>query len=148
MTDFDCDRIPAAREALAGRVIHTPAMPLCGSEIFIPEDAELFIKLELFQHTGSFKARGSCRVDWLEDAQRQRGVAGFSGGNFALALAWAAQSAAYCQGCDVENGRPYRIQGCRDLGAEVVLVDGIAAALPMLDKIEAEEGRKILHTVT
>ena len=40
---------------------------------------------------------------------------------------------------------PYRIQGCRDLGAEVVLVDGIAAALPMLDRIEAEEGRRILH---
>ena len=96
MTDFDYDRIAAAREALAGRVIRTPAMPLCGSKIapYIPDNAELFIKLELFQHTGSFKARGSCLgIDWLDDAQRQRGVAGFSGGNFALALAWAAQSA-------------------------------------------------------
>ena len=96
MTDFDYDRIAAARESLAGRVIRTPAMPLCGSKIapYIPDNAELFIKLELFQHTGSFKARGSCLgIDWLDDAQRQRGVAGFSGGNFALALAWAAQSA-------------------------------------------------------
>ena len=59
MTDFDCDRIPAAREACDPH----PAMPLCGSKIapYIPEDAELFIKLELFQHTGSFKARGSAR---------------------------------------------------------------------------------------
>ena len=40
---------------------------------------------------------------------------------------------------------PMRIEGCRDLGAEVVLVDGIAAALPMLDSIESEEGRTILH---
>mgnify|MGYP003344707976 CR=1 FL=1 len=47
MTDFDYDRIAAARESLAGRVIRTPAMPLCGSKIapYIPDNAELFIKL-------------------------------------------------------------------------------------------------------
>ena len=149
MTDFDYDRIAAARESLAGRVIRTPAMPLCGSKIapYIPDNAELFIKLELFQHTGSFKARGSCLgIDWLDDAQRQSGVAGFSGGNFALALAWAAQSA------DVpakvvmsKTADPYRIQGCRDLGAEVVLVDGIAAALPMPALILSSIGLSLIH---
>ena len=69
MTDFDYDRIAGAREALAGRVIRTPVIPLCGSKIapYIPDNAELFIKLELFQHTGSFKARGSCLgIDWLD----------------------------------------------------------------------------------
>ena len=78
MTDFDYDRIAAAREALAGRVIRTPALPLCGSKIapYIPDNAELFIKLELFQHTGSFKARGSCLgIDWLDAAQRHLGAA-------------------------------------------------------------------------
>ena len=149
MSDFDYGRIDAVREFLDGRVIRTPVLPLRSSKIapYIPAGSELFLKLELFQHTGSFKARGACLgVDWLDDAQRRRGVAGFSGGNFALALAWAAQ------GADVpakvvmsKTADPYRIQGCRDLGAEVVLVDGIAAALPMLDRIEAEEGRRILH---
>ena len=149
MTDFDYGGFVAAREFLDGRVIRTPILPLRSSKIapYIPAGSELFLKLELFQHTGSFKARGACLgVDWLDDAQRRRGVAGFSGGNFALALAWAAQ------GADVpakvvmsKTADPYRIQGCRDLGAEVVLVDGIAAALPMLDRIEAEEGRRILH---
>ena len=139
MTDFDYERIADARKALAGRVIRTPVMPLCSSKIapYIPDNAELFIKLELFQHTGSFKARGSCLgIDWLDDAQRQRGVAGFSGGNFALALAWAAQSAGVpAKVVMSKTADPYRIQGCRDLGAEVVLVDGIAAALPTLDRI-------------
>ena len=133
MTDFDYDRIAVARESLAGRVIRTPAMPLCGSKIapYIPDNAELFIKLELFQHTGSFKARGSCLgIDWLDEAQRKSGVAGFSGGNFALALAWAAQSADLpAKVVMSKTADPFRIQGCRDLGAEVVLVDGIAAAL-------------------
>jgi threonine dehydratase len=145
MTDFDYERIADARKALAGRVIRTPVMPLCSSKIapYIPDNAELFIKLELFQHTGSFKARGSCLgIDWLDDAQRQRGVAGFSGGNFALALASADVPAKVVMS---KTADPYRIQGCRELGAEVVLVDGIAAALPMLETIEAEEGRRILH---
>ena len=63
-----------------------------------------------------------------------------------MALAWAAQSAGVpAKVVMSKTADPYRIQGCRDLGAEVVLVDGIAAALPMLDRIKAEEGRRILH---
>ena len=149
MTEFDNDKIAAAREFLDGRVIRTPVIPLRSSKIapYIPAGSELFLKLELFQHTGSFKARGACLgLDWLDDDQRERGVAGFSGGNFALALAWAAQQAGVSAKVVMsKTADPYRIQGCRDLGAEVVLVDGIAAALPMLDRIEAEEGRRILH---
>ena len=149
MTSLDPVKISESRDALADRVIHTPVLPLTGSKIalYIPPGAELFIKLELFQHTGSFKARGaSLGIDWLDDEQRRRGVAGFSGGNFALALAWAAQQ----QGVPAKvvmskTADPMRIEGCRNLGAEVVLVDGIAAALPMLDRIESEEGRTILH---
>ena len=149
MTEFDNGQIAAARETLDGRVIRTPVIPLRGSKIapYIPTGSEMFMKLELFQHTGSFKARGACLgVDWLDDDQRERGVAGFSGGNFALALAWAAQAAGVpAKVVMSKSADPYRIQGCRDLGAEVVLVDGIAAAQPMLDRIEAEEGRRILH---
>ena len=94
MTSLDPKTISDSRATLAGRVIHTPVLPLTGSKVapYIPPDAELFIKLELFQHTGSFKARGaSLGIDWLTAEQRRRGVAGFSGGNFALALAWAAR---------------------------------------------------------
>ena len=149
MTSLDPQKIAESRAVLAGRVIHTPMLPLTGSKIapWVPPSAELFIKLELFQHTGSFKARGALLgVDWLSDAQRHRGVAGFSGGNFALALAWAArQQDVPAKVVMSKTADPTRIEGCRDLGAEVVLVDGIADALPMLDRIESEEGRKILH---
>lgn len=149
MTSLDPKTISDSRATLAGRVIHTPVLPLTGSKVapYIPPDAELFIKLELFQHTGSFKARGaSLGIDWLTAEQRRRGVAGFSGGNFALALAWAArQQNVPAKVVMAKTADPMRIDGCRDLGAEVVLVDGIAAALPMLERIESEEGRKILH---
>ena len=95
MVWFDSDRIAAARDQLDGRVIHTPVLPLRSSRIapYIPDGAELHMKLELFQHTGSFKARGALLgIDWLSDAARRNVIVGFSGGNFALAAAWAARA--------------------------------------------------------
>ena len=141
MENFNFELVDKARETIDGRVIRTPVLPLCSSKIapYLPPDCEMFMKLELFQHTGSFKARGALLgVDWLDEVRRGRGVAGFSGGNFALALAWA--KVVMSKAAD-----PLRIEGCRELGAEIVLVDGIAAALPELERIEAEEGRRILH---
>ena len=149
MTAFTTDRIAATRAELAGTVIRTPILPLCGSKIapYIPDGAELFLKLELFQHTGSFKARGaSLGVNWLTDAQRRGGVTTFSGGNHALAIAWAARNAGVsAKVVMTEAADPLRIEGCRALGAEVVLVPGMMAAMPMLDTLSAEEGRQILH---
>ena len=149
MKKFASDLIDTGGGALAGRVIHTPVLPLESSKIapFIPTDTRLFMKLELFQHTGSFKARGALLgVDWLDDAQKAKGVATFSGGNHALATAWAARK----QGVSAkvlmtEAADPIRIDGCRALGAEVVLVPDMGRALPMLDQIAADEGRHILH---
>ena len=76
MTTFTIDKIAATRAELAGQAIRTPVLPLCGSKIaaFIPPGAELFLKMELFQQTGSFKARGAALgVGWLADEQRRRG---------------------------------------------------------------------------
>ena len=49
------------------------------------------LKAELFQRTGSFKARGALnRVRALSAEERERGVISVSAGNHAQALAWAA----------------------------------------------------------
>ena len=149
MKKFASDLIDTARDALADRIIRTPVLPLESSKIapYIPDDTQLFMKLELFQHTGSFKARGALLgVDWLSDAQKAKGVATFSGGNHALATAWAARK----QGISAkvlmtEAADPIRIDGCRALGAEIVLVPDMGHALPLLDQIAADEGRHILH---
>ena len=149
MTAFTTDRIAETRAELDGTVIRTPVLPLCSSKIapYLPAGAELFLKMELFQHTGSFKARGaSLGVNWLDEEQRRRGVTTFSGGNHALAIAWAAQQA----GVDakvvmMETADPFRIEGCRALGAEIVFVPDMMAAMPMLTALSEEEGRQILH---
>jgi len=149
MTAFTTDRIADTRAELAGKVIRTPTLPLRGSKIVphIPDGAELFLKLELFQQTGSFKARGaSLGVSWLNEDQRRRGVTTFSGGNHALAIAWAARNEGVsAKVVMTETADPFRIDGCRALGAEIVLVPDMMAAVPMLDRLSKEEGRQILH---
>ncbi|MCH1515406.1 MAG: pyridoxal-phosphate dependent enzyme, partial [Alphaproteobacteria bacterium] len=149
MDNFNIEHLSAVRNVLSGRVKRTPVLALNGSKIapLIPQNTEMFIKLELFQHTGSFKARGALLgVDWLTPAERERGIATFSGGNHALAVTWAS-----CQ-CGISAkvimpkfADPIRIEGCRDMGAEVILTDDIASAATLLKKISETENRKILH---
>ena len=74
MNGFHIQELPMMRAALEGRIIRTPVLALEGSKIIplLPPDAELYMKLELFQHTGSFKARGALLgIDSLTDEQRK-----------------------------------------------------------------------------
>ena len=149
MQGFDIQQLDEVRQSLTGRIISTPVLPLRGSKIaaLLPEDSELFMKLELFQHTGSFKARGALLgVDWLEAEQAKSGVATFSGGNHALAVSWASQHCGVSAKVIMpKTADPLRIRGCQDLSADVVLADDIAAAAALLDEVAIKEGRKILH---
>ena len=64
--------IENAKKKLEGKIVKTPILPLEGSKIkpSLPVESKIFIKLELYQHTGSFKARGNLlAVDKLTDEQ-------------------------------------------------------------------------------
>ena len=51
----------------------------------------VFVKYELFQKTGAFKARGAFnKLLTLSDEEKQRGVVAVSGGNHAQAVSYAA----------------------------------------------------------
>ena len=59
--------INLAREVLQGKIVNTPMLKLNEDDIqkILPENADVLIKLELFQQTGSFKARGvAIGLDW------------------------------------------------------------------------------------
>ena len=69
--------IRAARALLGDRILTTPALPLTGPavEAALAPGTRVLLKLELFQHTGSFKARGALvNALSLTDAERARGV--------------------------------------------------------------------------
>ena len=81
------DDVGSAAARIEGRVRRTPVLPL--------DDGGWF-KLELTQHTGTFKARGALnRVLAAQEADELDpavGVAVASGGNAGLANAWAARA--------------------------------------------------------
>ena len=141
--------IETAGQDLARDTIRTPVLALTSDRWrgILPEAASVTVKLELFQQAGSFKARGVLLgIRQLDAAQRRVGVVAASGGNHALAVSWAAQAAGVSARIAMPaTVDPLRIDGCRAMGAEVVLCDDMPAAFAEMDRVVAQEGRAILH---
>ena len=149
MTDITLKAIKAAQEKIKGSIIRTPTLELrqTGLQDLLPKDCTASIKLELFQKAGSFKARGNLlSVQALSDDQRAAGVTAASGGNHALALAWAAKEAGVSAKIAIpKTADPIRINGCKALGAELVLCDSILEVFGVMEEIAETEGRSIIH---
>jgi len=113
----------------------------------LPEGAEVTAKLEIFQKTGTFKARGALsNVLALTPEQRARGITGASAGNHAIAIAFAAQAVGvHAKVVMQSSANPARIEAARSYGAELIMaVDG-KAAFARVDAIAREEGRAVIH---
>lgn len=80
--------IEATAQKIAPYVRETPIMDVTLSGVTLP----VALKLELFQHTGSFKARGAFSTVIGRDIPKV-GLAAASGGNHGAAAAYAAQVA-------------------------------------------------------
>jgi len=88
--DITRDDIDAAARRIAGDVRRTPLLRIAGRELGV-DCAELWLKLEQLQVSGSFKARGMfnrMRADVVPAA----GVVIASGGNAGIAVAYAARA--------------------------------------------------------
>ena len=81
--------INAAAARLGTRVRHTPILRLVAGELGVPTATVL--KLELLQHTGSFKPRGAFNRMLSTDLPKS-GVIAASGGNHGAAVAYAARA--------------------------------------------------------
>lgn len=109
----------------------TPAIELEAGAFGL--DARLTLKLELLQHTGSFKPRGAFNAMLAADVPAA-GVVAASGGNFALAVAHAAAELGYPSAIFVpEVSPPAKVDRLRSGEAEIVVGgafydDALAAA--------------------
>lgn len=86
----------------------------------------LLVKAEGLQVTGSFKARGAWnRLSLLTPEERGRGVAAFSSGNHAQAVAWAASRLGVRRAVIVmpSDAPAAKVEGTRGWGGEVVFYD-------------------------
>src|SRR5690348_1165176 len=143
------DDIRAAREKLGDRVRETPVWNWRGDSIAraAGADTQVFLKLELFQYTGTFKARGALlNAMALSAEQKQRGVTAVSAGNHAIAVAFAARSVGTTAKVVMpKTANPARVALCRAFGGEIVLVDDVHHAFDTVKRIETEEGRTFIH---
>ena len=117
------DDVEAAADRLAGVANRTPV--IASRTLNHRVGAEVFLKAECFQRTGSFKFRGAYNaIASLPARARLRGVATYSSGNHAQAVALAAALH------DIravilmpEDAPALKMAATRDYGAEIVTYD-------------------------
>ena len=109
-------------------------------------NCNVYLKAELFQHSGSFKTRGAFnQILALSEEERNKGVVAVSGGNFARAVAYASQVLGVdAIVCMPENAPAGSIAATRNYGAEVELVADATVAFARADELVAQ-GRTALH---
>jgi threonine dehydratase len=143
------ERIAAARARLDDLIIETPVHRWRGSEIAaaVGADTEVVLKLELFQYTGSFKARGALtNMLNLAPEALARGVTAVSAGNHAIAVAYAAKTlGTSAKVVMMKTANPFRVERCRSYGAELILAEDVHSAFDTVRRIEKEEGRTFVH---
>jgi threonine dehydratase len=128
------DDIRRAAERIRGHVRHTPVLRLEpeATGLHVP----VWLKLESQQVTGTFKARNAFSLLLGADVP-EAGVVAVSGGNFGLAMAYAARRVGHPITVFVPAAAPQvKVDGIRALGARVEVVAG-----PMKGLFEASERR-------
>jgi threonine dehydratase len=140
------DDVHRARERIARRLHRTPL--LSSRTLSERVGADVHLKAELFQRTGSFKPRGVLnKLATLADEEKARGVISISAGNHAQALAYASA----VERIDAlvvmwQAASPMKIAAARAYGATI---DTEAADIPnafeRLEELIAETGRTLVH---
>lgn len=117
--------IEAAAQRIEGWIRHTPVLAMRSGAGGI--DAQVTLKLDLLQPTGSFKVRGAFNRLLAADPRPERVVAA-SGGNFGLAIAYAARRLGMTADIFVPSTSPRtKIDRLHEQGAEVHVVEGFYA---------------------
>jgi threonine dehydratase len=134
------DDVVAAREIIAGRLHRTPLVgsAALGARVGAP----LYLKLESWQKTGSFKPRGVLnKIATLSQAERERGLVTASAGNHAQALAWAA--AAEGLACTVvmpQTAPAAKLEATAGYGATILLEPSTLTVFERAQALVQEHG--------
>jgi threonine dehydratase len=117
------DTIREAATRIKGRVHRTPV--ITSRSFNEATGKEVFFKCENLQRAGAFKIRGATnKILSLTEAQKQHGVAAFSSGNHAQAVALASREAGIRAVIAMPTDAPKaKVAGTRGYGAEIVFYD-------------------------
>jgi threonine dehydratase len=123
----------------------TPILEIDGSDFGFP-GINVILKLELFQHSGSFKARGAF-ANLLMREVPEAGVVAASGGNHGVAVAYCAQRLDHHAKIFVPSvASAAKIELIRSYGADLVIAGELYAdALEASEKYIAQTGAMRIH---
>jgi len=116
-------KIQEAAARISGHIHRTPVL---SSRLFNERaGCEVFFKCENLQRAGSFKIRGaSNKILSLTDDEKRRGVAAFSSGNHAQAVALASREAGVSAVIAMPDDAPKsKVAATREYGAEIIFYD-------------------------
>lgn len=111
-------------------------------------EAQIYLKPENLQHTGSFKLRGAYyKISQLSDEEKSRGVVACSAGNHAQGVALGATHNGIKSIICLPAGAPMsKIEATKALGAEVCLVPGVYDdAYRRALELQKEHGYTLVH---
>jgi len=139
------ERIREFYPTLAPHIRRTPVISVDGTEFGL-EPGTLALKLELLQHTGSFKARGAV-TNLLTKTVPRAGVVAASGGNHGVAIAFAARKFGVSARIYVPTVASIaKIDRIRGYGAELVIAGELyAEAYEESQKWAASSGAMAIH---
>ena len=110
--------------------------------------AQLYLKTENLQITGSFKVRGSYyKMSTLTEEEKSRGVIACSAGNHAQGVALSAQKNGIKAVICLPDGAPIsKVEATKSYGAEVCLVEGVYDdAYKKALELRDEKGYTFIH---
>ncbi|CDZ76082.1 Phenylserine dehydratase [Legionella massiliensis] len=143
------NEISEARKRLGDKILLTPVWEWKGQEKdqLFGKNTELFLKLETLQYGGSFKLRGALlNMMALKANELENGVTAISGGNHAIAVAYAAKQLGISAKVVIpKTANKFRIQRCQSYGAEIVYCDTIHEGFNLVHEIARHESRVLIH---
>ena len=141
---IDRASIAAVEPLIRAHVRRTPVVEARGADFGLA--CELVFKLELLQHSGSFKARGAF-ANLLTREVPAAGVVAASGGNHGAAVAYAAQKLDRPARIYVPTvSSPAKVERIRSYGADLVIVgERYADALAASEAWAAQSGALQIH---
>ena len=110
--------------------------------------AEIYLKSENLQKTGSFKVRGAyTKIAQLSDEQKKKGIIACSAGNHAQGVALSAQKSGIKSTIFIPSTAPIsKIEATKSYGAQIRLVDGVYDdAYNEAVKFQKETGAEFIH---
>jgi threonine dehydratase len=138
--------VRSAAARIAGQVHRTPVRT--SATLDDRTGAQVLVKDEAVQKTGSFKARGALnRLLTLPDDERERGLVAVTAGNHGAAVAWAAAQVGAKATVVMPTYSPAaKVAACWSYGAEVILHgDSTTEAFAECERLQRERGLTFVH---